>query len=137
VARVGTVERLVAEREVGDDVSLDGGLEERPLEPAGVAGMHPGQPAVLAESHAHEHVATERLDQRRAFACPEQRRYAQDRPRRQPVEQPVDDSEAFDDLVHAQQQPRVDIAGGARLEVEGHLVVRRIGKRLARVEGTA
>src|SRR5438445_2195365 len=39
VARVGAVERLVAEREVGDDVALDRGLQERPLEPAGIARM--------------------------------------------------------------------------------------------------
>ena len=37
VARVGAVERLVAEREIGDDVALDRRLEQRPLEPRRVA----------------------------------------------------------------------------------------------------
>ena len=33
VAGIGAVEALVAEREVGDDVALDGDLQQRPLEP--------------------------------------------------------------------------------------------------------
>src|ERR1700722_4492669 len=37
VPRIGAVERLVAEREVGDDVLFDRGFEQRPLEPGCVA----------------------------------------------------------------------------------------------------
>ncbi len=33
VPRIGAIERLVAEREVGDDVAFDRGLQQRPLEP--------------------------------------------------------------------------------------------------------
>ena len=33
VSGIGAVERFVAEREVGDDVALDRGFEQRPLEP--------------------------------------------------------------------------------------------------------
>src|SRR5947207_12627122 len=39
MTRVRTIERLVAQGKVGDDVALDGGLEHRPLEPRGVAQM--------------------------------------------------------------------------------------------------
>ena len=39
VPRIGTVERLVAEREVGDDVALDRRFQQRPLEPGCIAQM--------------------------------------------------------------------------------------------------
>ena len=39
VPRIGAVERLVAEREVGDDVALDRRFQQRPLEPGRIAQM--------------------------------------------------------------------------------------------------
>jgi hypothetical protein len=33
VARVGTIETLIAQREIGDDVALDHRFQQRPLEP--------------------------------------------------------------------------------------------------------
>jgi hypothetical protein len=48
VARIGTIERFVAKREVGDDVALDCGFQERPLKPRRVPQMAPVDPAVIA-----------------------------------------------------------------------------------------
>ena len=39
VPGIGAVERFVAEREVGDDVALDRGFQQRPLKPGRVAQM--------------------------------------------------------------------------------------------------
>ena len=68
VARIGAVERFVAEREVGDDVAFDRGLEQRPLEPGRVAQMAARDRAVGAEAQPDQHVAAEAFDQRQAFA---------------------------------------------------------------------
>src|SRR5664279_1251701 len=57
VAGIGAIERLVAEWEVRNDVAFYGRLKERPLEPARVACMNVGNPAVLADAHAHEDIA--------------------------------------------------------------------------------
>src|SRR5437870_3249138 len=65
--RIGTVERLVAEREVRNDIVLDRGFEQRPLEPGGVAGMA-ARDAAIENTHPDQHVAAERLGHRDAFA---------------------------------------------------------------------
>src|SRR6516162_6888364 len=66
-SRIGAVERLVAQREVGDDIALDRRFEERPLEPRGVAQMAAGD-RVVREAHVGEDVAAKRLDEREALA---------------------------------------------------------------------
>jgi hypothetical protein len=60
------IERLVAQREVGDDVVLDRGLQQRPLEPGGVARVAAGDAAV-DHAHPHQHVAAERFDNAHAL----------------------------------------------------------------------
>src|SRR3954471_11838821 len=65
---VGAVEGFIAEREVSDDVALDRGLEQRPLEPGWVAQMAPLHVPVLADSHPGKHVAAEALGYRHSFA---------------------------------------------------------------------
>src|SRR4051812_44091162 len=46
VARVGTVERFVAKREIRDNVVLDDSLQQRPLKPGGVTQVASLDPAV-------------------------------------------------------------------------------------------
>ena len=50
MARVRAIERLVAQREVGDDVALDHRLEYRPLEPRGIAQVATLDPAAILSS---------------------------------------------------------------------------------------
>src|SRR5206468_9869180 len=73
-----TVERFVAEWEVGDDVVFDGCLEQWPLKPGGVAKMATIDPAAIEPKPDHD-VAPEALDQRHALArsCFDTNRHAQ------------------------------------------------------------
>src|SRR5262249_50681470 len=64
VPRVGAIEGFVAEREVRDDVAFDRRLEQRPLEPRGIAQMAMRKRACAAEPHPGENVAAEPLDER-------------------------------------------------------------------------
>src|SRR6185295_9577280 len=66
VPRIGAVERLVAERAVGDDVALDRGLQQRPLEPGRIAQMAARDPAAV-EPQPDQDVAAESLVQPQAF----------------------------------------------------------------------
>lgn len=50
MARVGAVKRLVAEGEVSDDVPLDRGLNQGPLEPGGIAQVAPLDARIRAEA---------------------------------------------------------------------------------------
>src|SRR5882757_7844468 len=54
VARVGAVEGLIAEREVGDDVAFDRGLQYRPLEPGWIAQMAARDLTVCTEAQPNE-----------------------------------------------------------------------------------
>ena len=67
VPGVGAVEAFVAEREVGDDVSLDHRFKQRPLEPGRIAQMAALNFSVR-NPDPDENVAAERLGQRDAFA---------------------------------------------------------------------
>src|SRR3954464_13761569 len=69
VSRVRAVERLIAEREVGDDVAFDRRFEQRPLEPGRVAQMAARDAAVRAHAHPEEDIAAKAFDQRDAFAA--------------------------------------------------------------------
>src|SRR5579883_405061 len=61
VAGVGAVERLVAEREVRDDISLDCGFQQRPLEPGRVTRMGADDPTGVIETYPGEHITPEAL----------------------------------------------------------------------------
>src|SRR6266851_177691 len=136
VARIGAIERLVAEREVRNDVAFYGRLQERPLEPARVPRMDAGKLSVCPDAHAHEDIATEGLDQGGALSGRRDRRPGgSDLSRRQPAQELGKHPEALADLVHAHQQARIDIACGPHLEVEIQLIVGCIGEGLARIEG--
>src|SRR5713101_4067203 len=60
MARIGTVERLVAERKIRDDVVLDGRFKQWPLKPRGVAQMA-AHDVVAFQAHPDQHVAPERF----------------------------------------------------------------------------
>src|SRR5882757_2480159 len=135
VARIGTIERLVAEREVRNDVAFYGRLQEGPLEPARVPGMNAGKLPVCPDAHAHEDIATERLDQGGALSGRRCRPGGSDLSRRQPAQELGKHPEALADLIHAHQQARIDVACGPHLEVEIQLIVGCIGEGLARIEG--
>src|SRR5216684_823761 len=137
VARIGAIERLVAEREVRNDVAFYGRLQERPLEPARVPRMNAGKPAVYPDAHAHENIAAEGLDQGGALTGRRRRPGGSDLSRRQPSQELGKDPEALADLIHAHQQTCIDVACGPHLEVEIQPVVGRIGEGLARIEGAA
>src|SRR5689334_15364745 len=55
VPRIGTVERLVAEREVRHDVALDCGFKQRPLKPGRVTQMAAVYVAISAQAQPHQH----------------------------------------------------------------------------------
>ena len=65
---IRAVERFVAEREVRDDVALDRGFQQRPLEPGGVAQVAARDAALAVELEPHQHVATERFSYTETFA---------------------------------------------------------------------
>src|SRR3954451_17430538 len=67
VARVGTVERFVAKREIRDNVVLDDSLQQRPLKPGGVTQVASLDPAV-PQAQPNQNVAAESLDDSHAFA---------------------------------------------------------------------
>src|SRR3989304_5726966 len=66
--RVRAVERLVADREVGDDVALDCGFQKRPLEPRRVAQVAALYTALAVEPQPDEDVATEGFGETEALA---------------------------------------------------------------------
>ena len=55
-------EGLVAHREVRDDVALDRGLQNRPLEPGGIAQMATNDPIRAVKPQPYEQVPPEALD---------------------------------------------------------------------------
>src|SRR5262249_39455494 len=122
---------------IGHDVALDGGLQQRPLEPACIARMHAGEPAVGSKAHAHEHIAAEGLDKCGTHASGERGRLTADRARFHTVEQCADDLEAFTDLVHTHHQPTIDVACASGHHIERSSGIGLVYKSLARVEGAA
>ena len=67
VPRIRAVERLVAQREVGDDVAFDDCLEERPLEPRRIAQVTARNPALAADPHPGEDIAAKGFDEAQPF----------------------------------------------------------------------
>src|SRR5262245_8867095 len=137
VSGIGTVERLVAEREVGDDIAFDDGLQQRPLEPGRIAQVAAGN-ALVRERQPHQHGPAERLRHPEPFA----RRAARvdlgaDRAARQGLQHLIDQREALLDLADAYPDPRVDVAGIEHGNFKRKCVVGGIAGQLARVEGTS
>src|SRR5258708_33578996 len=66
LARIGAVERLVAERKVRNDIALDGSFKERPLKPRRVAHVASFDPTI-PQPEPNQDVAAKPLDDRHAF----------------------------------------------------------------------
>ncbi len=62
VPGIGAVERFVAEREIGNDVALDGRFQQGPLEPGRIAQVASCD-AITVDAHPCQNVAPEGLDQ--------------------------------------------------------------------------
>src|SRR5579885_1739826 len=135
VARIGAVERFVAERKVGDDVAFDRGFEQRPLEPRRVAQMAARDGAVAVEPQPDQHVAAEAFDQRQTFAgLVANRQLAARRTRRQARQNLLDEVEALLRLADADPDARVDVAVAALRHDEAQMVVGRVNQVAAGVE---
>ncbi len=139
VARVGAVERFVAEREVGDDVALDRRLQQRPLEPRRIAQVAALDRAVGVEPQPDQDVAAERLPTSAMPSRPRpaRQRRAGSRPGGQPLEDLLDQRQALLDLADADPHPRVDVAVARAPAPRSELVVGRIARGPARIEGAA
>src|SRR5258708_21165250 len=138
VPRIRAVERFVAEREVGDDIAFDRSLPQRPLEPRGVAQMAARDARIAVEAKPSEDITTESFGERDALAgvswsCDLGPNFA----RGQAIEHLRNQPDALLDLANAYPDPRIDVAVVEHRHVERELVVRRIGKRLACIEGAA
>src|SRR5262249_24059652 len=66
--RIRAIERFIAEREIGDDISLDRNLKQRPLKPGWIAQMTAGDVTRLKPDR-NQYIATETFDQCQAFAA--------------------------------------------------------------------
>src|SRR5437879_12406757 len=135
VAGVRAVERLVAEREVGHDVALDGGLQQRPVEPRRIAQVTtldaPG-----ADAYIREDVSAESLDHRGALEARGRHiggRQAH-RSRRERTERGAEPRDAALDFADPYPHARIDVAFLAHHHFHGRRVVwgrseeRRVGK---------
>src|SRR5947207_2747362 len=139
MTRVRTIERLVAQGKVGDDVALDGGLEHRPLEPRGVAQMAALDVAVGAYPEPYEDVAAKPLDDRHSFAriCRSQRPWPLiDRPRRKLAQDLLYQRQALLDFADADPDAGIDIAFLPQRRFELQRIVRRISWRASRIEAS-
>src|SRR5512132_4685271 len=122
MARVGAIERFVAERKVGDDVALDRRLEQRPLEPGRIPQVAAPDAAVGCEPEPDQDIAAERLGKRDALtAC--YRHRGPDRALRQPLEDLLEEREALLDLADPDPDPGIDVAVRQDGHVELELVV--------------
>src|SRR5258708_34611258 len=110
VARIGAVGEFVAGGNSRDDVALECRLQQRPLEPGGVAQMAARHGAVAPDPQPGEDVAAETLDESHAFAGTALRQIRADRTRGQAIENLIDEIHALPDLAHAEPHAPVDAA---------------------------
>src|SRR6185312_6681708 len=110
--RIRAVERLIAEREVGDDVAFDCGLEQRPLEPGRVAQVAASDATIAIEAQPRQDVAAKSFRERHAFAgLAGELDVGVDIALRQPVENLIDQRQTLLDLADADPHARIDVAG--------------------------
>jgi hypothetical protein len=64
---IGTVERFVAEREVGDDIVHDRNFQQRPLKPGRVAQVATPDPAVFVDVHPYQDIAAKTFSEGKAL----------------------------------------------------------------------
>src|SRR5260221_12521138 len=109
MARIRAIERFVAEREVGDDVPLDGGLEQRPLEPRRIAQVAALDRSTGAKAQPDQDIAAEAFHESHAFApiVARRRNIDVDRPGGQPIQDLLDPRETLANLANPNPDPRV------------------------------
>src|SRR5437899_5168292 len=128
---------FVAEREVSDDVALDRRFQQRPLEPGWVAQMTACEAAIF-EARPNQHLAAKRFSQSETFAHLTSRiDRSPDRPRRQVLQDLIDQSEALLDLANAHPDASVDVTRLEHGNFEIEPIVGRIAGGLAGVESAA
>ena len=66
--RIRAIERFIAEREIGDDISLDRNFKQWPLKPGWIAQMT-ARDVTRLKLQRNQYVATKTFDQREAFAA--------------------------------------------------------------------
>src|SRR5215217_4606328 len=110
VARIGAVERLVAERKVRDDVVLDHGFQQRPLKPGRVAHVASFDQAI-AQTQPDQDVAAESLHDRHPLAhLPAKRDVLVCRTFGKPAQDLLDQRKALLDFTYPDPDARVDVA---------------------------
>src|SRR5581483_11197572 len=131
---IRTVERLVTEWKVGDDIVLDRRFKQRPLKPRGVAQMAALDP-VAAQAKPDQYVATKSFDHRHAFVrlWPWLERNSR-RSFGKLVQDLIDQRKRLFDLAHPDPDARVDVALAQNRHVEAQGVIGRVGEILAGVE---
>src|SRR5258708_8162778 len=137
LARVRTVERFVAEREIRDDIVFDRRLEQRPLKPRGIAQVAAFDQAV-AQAKPDQNVAAKSLDDRHAFprlskspCIRSQRAFGKS------IKNLIDQRKRLLDLAYPDPDPRVDVALIQHRHFKAQNIIWRIGKGAPRVEGAA
>src|SRR4029079_1712879 len=128
VPRVRTVERLVTERKVGDDISLDRRFQQRPLEPRRVAQMTTRNPAIPVDPEPHQNVAAESFGYSQALAGFRSAERRLDRAARNRIKNLLDEPQALLDLADAEPDARVDVTLVPHRNIERQFVIRCVGK---------
>src|SRR6185312_15294469 len=130
------VEGFVANREIGDDVALDCGFEQRPLEPRRIPQVAALDAAGDADPHPNENVAAKTFDDRHSFA----RRvlmaavvFRVDRTIGQLGKYLLDQPDGLFHLVHAYPKPSVYIAVLEHGDFEFEFVIGGVARPAARV----
>ena len=125
MSRIRAVERFIAEREIGDDVALDRGFQQRPLEPGGIAQVAARHAALAVEPQPDQHIAAERFHQAEAFA---DFAFGQDRgvdfAVRQAFEDLLDQRQALLDFANADPHPRINVAFASCLRSKGPIITK-------------
>src|SRR4051794_13681721 len=137
VARVRTVERFVAEREIRDDVVLDDSLQQRPLKPGRIAQVA-SLDLTVPQAEPNQNVAAEPLDDSHAFArLRTMPNVYSRRPPGKPVQYLVDQCKGLLDLAYANPDARIDIALVQHGHLKAQAIVGRVGEGAARIEGAS
>ena len=136
---IGTVERFVADWEVRDDVAFDRGLQKRPLEPGRITQVASSDATRAVDPDPGQNVPAEALSESDPFSSILGCRLGKDShaSSRQPAEDLLDQRDALFDLSKADPHARIDVTAVEDRHVKFEFVVRRIGKRFARIERTA
>src|SRR5262249_38990051 len=132
VTRIRAIERFIAEREIGDDISLDRNLKHGPWNPGWIAQMT-ARDLTRFEPQRNQYVAAETFDQRQPFAAAIGKLDC-DGPLRQAIEYLLDQSKTLLDLADANPDACVDVPRGENGNCEIERGVWRIAGRSPRVE---